>query len=60
MPLIQIDLTEDQDKKLEIYKIENKLESKAEAIKQILDKIEIELNLGEKKYLLHEGKSSKK
>lgn len=37
MTLIQINLTEEQDMKVEVYKAKNRLETKAEAVAKMID-----------------------
>ena len=45
MPLIQIELTEEQSEKIEHYKILKKLQSKQEAILNLIDDLEIEVRI---------------
>ena len=53
MTKIQIDLEEEEDRIVEIYKLMNKLNTKAEAIKKMISYFEAEVkpkNLKEKEY----------
>ncbi len=45
MPLIQIELMEEQSEKIEHYKILKKLQSKQEAILNLIDDLEIEVRI---------------
>jgi hypothetical protein len=45
MPLIQIELSEEQSEKIEHYKILKKLQSKQEAILNLIDDLEIEVRI---------------
>ena len=45
MPLMQIDLNDDQSKKLEHYKILKNLKTKEEAVLDLIDGLEIEVRI---------------
>ena len=45
MPLIQIELSEEQSEKIEHYKILKKFQSKQEAILNLIDDLEIEVRI---------------
>ena len=53
MVKIQIDLNEEQDKNVEVYKIVNGLKTKEEAIKSMIEHFEVNIrpkNLKDKEY----------
>lgn len=41
MPLIQLELSDEQDKKIEYYKIEHDLKTKADAIRALIDELNV-------------------
>ena len=45
MPLMQIDLNDEQSKKLEHYKILKNFKNKEEAIADLIDDVEIEVHI---------------
>jgi hypothetical protein len=53
MVKIQIDLSEEEDRLVEIYKLTNKLKTKQEAIKKMIKYFEVDVrpkNLNDKEY----------
>ena len=53
MVKIQIDLTEDEDRIVDVYKMVNRLKTKQDAIKQMIKHFEVEIkpkNLNQKEY----------
>jgi len=45
MTMIQMELTEAQDKKVELYKIEHKLKTKADAIREMIDDFKLDVKI---------------
>ena len=45
MPLMQIDLNDEQSKKLEHYKILRNLKTKEDAVLELIDELEIEVRI---------------
>jgi len=60
MVQIQIDLTEEQNKKIEIYKAIRGLVTKEEAIKEIIDDIKFETKSGGKELVKKRRQDSKR
>jgi len=53
MVKIQLDLSENEDRLVELYKLSNKLKTKQEAIKKMVQYFEVEIkpkNIGNKEY----------
>jgi hypothetical protein len=59
MPLIQLNLTDEQSEKLEHYAILKKLTGKQQAISELIDELEIEIRIKKDGSKVHEVRLKK-
>ena len=59
MPLIQLNLTDEQSEKLEHYAILRKLTGKQQAISELIDELEIEVRIKKDGSKVHEVRLKK-